>query len=106
MAAPYSITSSYGLFRSMTGVGSNVVDAIGRTRSVVARPELIIEGTDDGIKWYPFHFKHKPGDPNVAPTWVAPHQPRLDWQVVPSTRVPSHMTFVACHCDHVVLLLP
>eukprot|EP00501_MAST-03F_sp_TOSAG23-6_P001641 GSMAST32.ASY1.ANO1.1708.1 assembled CDS len=61
-----SISSSYGLFRSMTGV---------------ERPEIILEWSDDGNTWEEIHFRYKPGDPTQSPPWVAPYQPRLDWQM-------------------------
>ena len=61
----YHIVSGYGLFRSMT------------TR----RPEIIIEGSNDRRTWEPYEFKWKPSDPKRRPTLVAPHQPRLDWQM-------------------------
>ncbi|XP_012940362.1 lipase maturation factor 2 isoform X2 [Aplysia californica] len=70
-ARPFHITSSYGLFRRMTGVGG--------------RPELIVEGhaseraaTKD---WKAYEFLYKPGNVSAAPPVVAPHQPRLDWQM-------------------------
>ena len=66
------ISSSYGLFRRMTGVGAS---------SEVARAEIIIEGSDDGIDFFPYEFKYKPGDLARMPGIVAPHQPRLDWQM-------------------------
>ena len=31
--------------------------------------------------WQTYTFRYKPGDPGRAPRWVAPHQPRLDWQM-------------------------
>jgi predicted DCC family thiol-disulfide oxidoreductase YuxK len=61
----YSIVSSYGLFRVMT----------------TSRPEIIIEGSNDGREWKPYEFRYKVGDTLRAPPWVAPHQPRLDWQM-------------------------
>ena len=70
--------SSYGLFRVMTGVGPD---------GSVARPELIIQGRnssingDDSPPWVDIAFRYKPGDTHLAPAWVAPHQPRLDWQM-------------------------
>jgi hypothetical protein len=64
-AAPFGITSSYGLFANMT----------------TTRPEIIIEGSTDGITWQPYEFKYKPGQLDRRPPWVAPHQPRLDWQM-------------------------
>jgi hypothetical protein len=57
--------NSYGLFANMTET----------------RPEIIIEGSRDGIKWLAYEFRYKPGDVNRRPPFVAPHQPRLDWQM-------------------------
>lgn len=57
--------NSYGLFRVMTQ----------------KRPEIVIEGSDDGREWKAYGFKWKPGDPARRPGFVAPHQPRLDWQL-------------------------
>ncbi|HZE13516.1 MAG TPA: lipase maturation factor family protein, partial [Chthoniobacterales bacterium] len=62
---PFRIVNGYGLFRVMTKV----------------RPEIVIEGSADGKEWLPYEFRWKPGDVNRAPGWVAPHQPRLDWQM-------------------------
>ena len=62
---PFRSFNSYGLFRVMT----------------TTRPEIIIEGSDDGETWRPYTFKYKPGDPTRAPPLVQPHMPRLDWQM-------------------------
>ncbi len=35
---------------------------------------------DDG-RWTPHYLWHKPGDPRRAPDFVAPHQPRVDFQL-------------------------
>jgi len=65
---PLHLTSSYGLFRSMTGVGG--------------RPEVIIEGSDElHGPWAEYEFLYKPGNISRAPTFMLPHQPRLDWQM-------------------------
>jgi predicted DCC family thiol-disulfide oxidoreductase YuxK len=64
-AAPFQIVSSYGLFAVMT----------------TTREEIIVEGSNDGETWLPYEFRYKPGDVRRAPRWVAPHQPRLDWQM-------------------------
>ena len=61
----FGIVNPYGLFATMT----------------TTRPELSIEGSDDGVEWKPYVFKYKPGPLNRAPAWVAPNQPRLDWQL-------------------------
>jgi uncharacterized membrane protein YphA (DoxX/SURF4 family) len=58
---PFRIVNGYGLFRVMTKT----------------RPEIVIEGSADGIDWSPYEFRWKPGDLQRAPRWVAPHQPRL-----------------------------
>jgi lipase maturation factor 1 len=62
---PLRISNSYGLFRVMTR----------------KRPEIIIEGSDDGREWRAYAFRWKPGDVSRAPAFVEPHQPRLDWQM-------------------------
>ena len=62
---PFRTISSYGLFADMT----------------TERPEIIIEGSRDGRRWVAYEFKYKPGDPTRRPRLVAPHQPRLDWQM-------------------------
>jgi hypothetical protein len=47
----------------------------------IERPELIIEGSDDGRDWREYALPYKPGDLSRRPSWVAPYQPRLDWQL-------------------------
>jgi predicted DCC family thiol-disulfide oxidoreductase YuxK len=63
--APLRIVNSYGLFAVMT----------------TTLPEIIVEGSDDGVQWREYGFKYKPGDVMRAPRWNFPHQPRLDWQM-------------------------
>jgi hypothetical protein len=41
----------------------------------------VVEGSDDGITWRAYEFRYKPGDVLRRPSQVAPHQPRLDWQM-------------------------
>jgi hypothetical protein len=45
------------------------------------RNEIIVEGSADGENWRAYEFRDKPGDPMRVPPFVAPHQPRLDWQM-------------------------
>jgi hypothetical protein len=45
------------------------------------RLEIIVEGSDDGVTWRAYDFKYKVGKVEEAPPIVAPHQPRLDWQM-------------------------
>ena len=63
--SPLRLVNSYGLFAVMT----------------TTRPEIVVEGSNDGTTWTPYEFRYKPGDVRRAPPWVAPYQPRLDWQM-------------------------
>ncbi|XP_040894593.1 lipase maturation factor 2a [Toxotes jaculatrix] len=63
----YQLVNSYGLFRRMTGVGG--------------RPEVVIEGSNDGVTWTEIEFMYKPGNLSAPPPVLTPHQPRLDWQM-------------------------
>ena len=46
-------------------------------------PFYAIDLGSDSAKgpWTDLHFQYKPGNISAAPPWVAPHQPRLDWQM-------------------------
>ena len=63
--APFRVVNRYGLFAVMT----------------TTRPEIIIEGSNDGGTWLPYDYKFKPDDLQGLPPIAAPHQPRLDWQL-------------------------
>ena len=63
--SPLRTVGSYGLFAVMT----------------TTRLEIIVEGSNDGVHWLAYEFKWKPGDLKRRPSFVAPHQPRLDWQM-------------------------
>jgi len=63
--APLRLVNGYGLFANMT----------------TTRPEIVVEGSNDGDNWRPYEFPYKPGDPRRAPPIIAPFQPRLDWQM-------------------------
>jgi hypothetical protein len=63
--APFRSLNDYGLFRVMTK----------------ERREIEIQGSDDGVAWKTYPFRWKPGSVDRAPVWVAPHMPRLDWQM-------------------------
>jgi len=62
---PFRTINGYGLFRGMT----------------TARPEIVFEGSLDGRTWMAYEFKWKPGAVTRRPVFIAPHQPRLDWQM-------------------------
>ncbi len=63
--APFGLVNSYGLFANMTTM----------------RPEIIVQASMDGRSWQDYQFRYKPGDPKREPRYVAPYQPRLDWQM-------------------------
>ncbi|MDB6117019.1 MAG: hypothetical protein JWO08_800 [Verrucomicrobiaceae bacterium] len=63
--SPWRSVNAYGLFQSMT----------------TERLELSVEVTEDLLLWRELPFKWKPGDVMQAPRFVAPYQPRLDWQM-------------------------
>jgi len=65
IVGPFQIANTYGLFASMT----------------TTRPEITIQGSNDGVTWLDYDFPYKPGDLRQPPHWVAPYQPRLDWQM-------------------------
>jgi hypothetical protein len=65
LLSPLRSANGYGLFAVMT----------------TSRPEIVLEGSRDGIVWKPYEFRWKPGEVLSRPRFVAPHQPRLDWQM-------------------------
>jgi hypothetical protein len=62
---PLLVVNSYGLFANMT----------------TTRPEIVLEGSADGVHWREYEFRYKPGSTTRRPPWNIPHQPRLDWQM-------------------------
>ena len=65
LAEPFGIVNSYGLFAVMT----------------TTRPEIVIQGSNDGVTWLDYSFRYKPGDVTRGMPVIAPFQPRLDWQM-------------------------
>ena len=59
------LVNPYGLFAVMT----------------TSRPQIIIEGSNNGSYWKPYQFKYQPDELDRRPPWNIPHQPRLDWQL-------------------------
>jgi hypothetical protein len=59
------ISNGYGLFAVIT----------------TERPQIVLEGSDDGENWLAYEFKYQPVEVKGGPPVVAPHQPRLDWQM-------------------------
>ncbi len=62
---PLRSFNGYGLFAVMTQT----------------RPEIVMQGSDDRKEWRDYEFKYNPGDVRRRPEFVAPYQPRLDWQM-------------------------
>lgn len=74
-AHPLRAVSPYGLFSAMT----------------LERPEITVEGSDDGDTWREYKFRYKVDDLNEPPKMVAPHMPRLDWMMwFAALRSPPH----------------
>ncbi len=65
LVGPFEIANTYGLFADMT----------------TERIEIQIQGSDDGVFWKDYVLPYKPGPLGRRPAWVAPYQPRLDWQM-------------------------
>jgi hypothetical protein len=63
--APLRSANHYGLFAVMT----------------TKRPELLVEGSEDGATWHEYHFRWKPCEQDRRPRFTTPHLPRLDWQM-------------------------
>jgi hypothetical protein len=66
----FHLVNTYGMFGS-----------IGKERY-----ELILEGTTDttlteNTQWTEYEFKAKPGDISKNSPFIAPYQPRIDWQI-------------------------
>ncbi len=84
---PYRSLNNYGLFRVMT----------------TTRLEIVIQGSRDGRHWESYEFRHKPGDLARRPTWVAPHQPRLDWQMwFAALGQLEHNPWMLSLCEHLL----
>jgi hypothetical protein len=64
-ATPLRSANSYGLFAVMTTV----------------RPEIVLEGSDDGVNFVPYVLPYQPGPVGRAPSWTVLGMPRLDWQM-------------------------
>jgi predicted DCC family thiol-disulfide oxidoreductase YuxK len=65
LIGPFRSLNIYHLFANMT----------------LVRNEVVIEGSNDGSTWLSYEFRYKPGDVDRPPPFVAPHQPRVDFQL-------------------------
>lgn len=62
---PFATVNSYGLFAVMTK----------------SRPEILLEGSDDGTTWKQYVLPFKPETPQTRPRFLLGHMPRLDWMM-------------------------
>lgn len=87
VVAPFRSLNNYGLFAVMT----------------TSRPELIFEGSDDSHTWLAYELPYKPGYLARHPPVVAPHQPRLDWQLwFAALGAPEQNRWVLSVCEHLL----
>jgi hypothetical protein len=87
LVGPLRSFNNYGLFAVMTH----------------PRTELIIEGSYDGTDWHAYEFPDKPGDVHARPKFVAPLQPRLDWQLwFAALESPDQNPWVLSLCEHLL----
>lgn len=87
IVSPFRSLNNYGLFANMTN----------------PRPELVFEGSVDARNWQAYELPHKPGALDRRPTWIAPHQPRLDWQLwFAALGSPQHNQWVLGICEHLL----
>lgn len=75
--SPFHIVNRYGIFAVMT----------------TQRYEIVVEGSNDGVNWKEYLFKHKPSEVSRRPHRIAPYQPRLDWQA-------WFLPFSSCESNH------
>jgi hypothetical protein len=70
----FRLVNSYHLFASIT---RERIEPELQTLAEAAP----VDSADDDARWTPHDLWHKPGDPRRAPDFVAPHQPRVDFQL-------------------------
>jgi hypothetical protein len=94
--AVYSVAARIGPFNSFNNYGLFAV-------MTTSRPELIFEGSNDAQTWLPYELPYKPGDLARRPRFVAPHQPRLDWQLWFAALMPPEQNpWVLAVCEHLL----
>jgi len=76
----FRLVNSYHLFASITRERIEPELQTLAQGSADDDAEPLDTAADDG-RWTPQYLWHKPGDPSRAPDFVAPHQPRVDFQL-------------------------
>ncbi|HEY1788795.1 MAG TPA: lipase maturation factor family protein [Verrucomicrobiae bacterium] len=87
IAAIFAVSSDHSMLKPVAGVAR----WLGPVRTIndyglfavmtTERREIIVQGSNDGVHWRDYDFKYKPGDVSKRPGFIAPFQPRLDWQM-------------------------
>jgi hypothetical protein len=72
---PWRVINSYHLFAQITR--ERIEPELQTTDDALA-PD---DPHGDRVHWTAHDLHHKPGDPHRRPDWVAPHQPRVDFQL-------------------------
>jgi len=77
---PFRLLHGYGVFPPHTAAGVKVVAVFEGEDEELA--ELGEPMDSDGLDstWHAYEWKWAVSDPAEAPSWVSPHQPRLDYQ--------------------------
>ncbi|HXT98530.1 MAG TPA: lipase maturation factor family protein [Polyangia bacterium] len=71
----FRLINTYHLFGSITR------ERIEPEVQTLAAGSALSRAGDPAAPWTPQYLWHKPGDPRRAPDFVAPHQPRVDFQL-------------------------
>ncbi|WP_375772036.1 lipase maturation factor family protein [Archangium gephyra] len=87
----FSLDAQRLLSRPLPGALGTLLDDLAGLRSIntyglfavmtTGRHEILIEGSADGRTWKEYRLPYRPGRVDESPRFVAPHQPRLDWQM-------------------------
>lgn len=94
----HEFSSSYGLFRSMTGVGKDGHPSVPQVRFTA-----LVDAQER-----PLRFKYYPSDDFSAPSINMPLQPRLDWQLwflslSAQAGRPANDAWLIAFCDNLLL---
>ncbi len=91
VVVPAGLVSAAEMVAGPLGVASRLNDRIEPFRIAnryhvfptieTERIAVQVEASLDGERWVPIDFRYAPDDPAQAPTFVVPHQPRVDWML-------------------------
>ncbi|KAF0696393.1 Aste57867_12859 [Aphanomyces stellatus] len=88
LASRLRLAAAYGNFQKSTGVRKVMVPGTFTNEfAIVARPEIILEGSaDDGKTWHAYEFNYKPGNVHAPPQFLAPHHSRVEWHLATAAK--------------------